>query len=345
MIEAAELLCRTDETPGRAIPLLAIGIPTRNRREVLEECLASVLPQAEALGVGVCVSDNCSSDGTWEVLEALKCQYPSMQIMRHTRDIGYRGNLIGAVLSSRTRYVWPMGDKDVLLPGALEFLIDGLVRLHPDAVVLNCPGQSASTVERMFSAPRSCFTELGWWTTGLGATVLPRQAWVDVLHAQPASPDFPQVVAFFSYLASLSAPQVLLTGRVLIQRGKFATEHGTSSFIVSPLETLGRNWYNTVMSLPGLYSTNEKLQVVRSYSEHAGMLGCMGLLRLRARGQLTRRQLDADHVPLRAAVSAPWWQAVAISVVPSWMLRLVFSVHPRRMLRAMRSKLRLVCGH
>src|SRR5664280_3625429 len=99
MAEDVELLGNVNETDNRATPLLAICIPTHNRREVLEECLASVLPQAEALGVGVWVSDNGSSDGTWQALEALKLQYPWMQIMRHTRDIGYRGNLIGAVLS------------------------------------------------------------------------------------------------------------------------------------------------------------------------------------------------------------------------------------------------------
>src|SRR5450756_1961423 len=114
MAETVELARKMDETAGRAIPLLAICIPTHNRRKALEECLESVLPQADALGVAVCVSDNGSSDGTWQVLETLKRQYPWMQIMRHTRDIGYRDNLIGVVLSSHTHYVWPINDKMVL---------------------------------------------------------------------------------------------------------------------------------------------------------------------------------------------------------------------------------------
>jgi glycosyltransferase involved in cell wall biosynthesis len=101
MVEDVELLGNKNDTDDRATPLLAVCIPTHNRRIVLEECLASVLPQAGALGVGVIVSDNGSSDGTWQALETLKRQYPWMQIMRHTRDIGPRGNLIGAVLSSR----------------------------------------------------------------------------------------------------------------------------------------------------------------------------------------------------------------------------------------------------
>ena len=346
MAEHVELLGSVNETENRAAPLLAVCIPTRNRREALEECLKSVLPQADALGVGVCVSDNGSSDGTWQVLEMLKLQYPWMQIMRHTRDIGFRDNLTGAVLSSRAQYVWPMGDKLVLLPGALEFLVAEPARLHSDAVVVNgwiyhLVVSNGERIERIYSTPQSCLTELGWWTTLCGATVLPRQAWIDVLHVQPLNKDFPQVVALFSYLASLSTPRVLFSGRVLIQAGMSATEnHVVNSYADRTLEVWGRNWYDAVMSLPALYSTNDKLQVVRSLSEHEGNLGLLQLILLRWKGELTLQRLNADQVPLRAAVSVPWWLAVIISVVPWWMLRLVHRVHPLRMLQAMQRRLR-----
>src|SRR5450830_321802 len=307
MAETVELARKMDETAGQAIPLLAICIPTHNRRKALGEWLGSVLPQADALGVGVCVSDNGSSDGTWQVLETLKRQYPWMQITCHTRNIGYRDNLTGAVLSSRAQYVWPMGDKLVLLPGALEFLVAELVRLHPDAVVVNGLGRFASTVEKEYFTPQVCLTEVGWHVSLLGAQVLPRQAFIDVLHVQPLSRDFIQVVAFFSYLASLSAPQVLFSGRVLIQVGKSVSEnHVASSWADRSLETFGRNWYDAVMSLPALYSTNEKLQAVRSVSEHSHIFGLIDIMRMRAQGELTLERLNAEQVPLRAAVSVPW---------------------------------------
>jgi len=347
MAKAVELLCKMDETSDRTTPLLAVCIPTRNRRRTLEACLESVLPQAESLGVGVCVSDNCSSDDTWNALEALKRQYPWMQIMRHMRDIGYRDNLTGVVLSCRAQYVWPMSDKLVLLPGALEFVVAELVRLHPDAVVVNFPGRVVSTVEKVYSAPQFCLTELGWHVTLCGATVLPRQAWIDVLYVQPLSRDFPQVVALFSYLASLSTPQVLFSGRVLVQaekNGGAGDVGGTHYWNGRAVRTWGRNWYDAIMSLPVPYSTEAKLQVIRSHSEHTGILGLVGLIRLRAQGELTLQRLNAEQVPLRAAISVPWWLAVIISVVPPWMMRPVLYVHPRLMLRAMRSRLRLPRG-
>jgi len=336
MTEAVELLGNMNGMDNRATPLLVICIPTHNRREVLEECLASVLPQAEALGVGVCVSDNGSSDGTWQALETLKLQYPWMQIMRHTRDIGYRDNLTGAVLSCRGQYVWPMGDKLVLLPGALEYVMSVLVHLHPDAIVVNAPSGIVSTVEKEYSTPQSCLTELGWWTSVTGATVLPRQAFVDALHIQPLSRDHSHVVALFSYLASLRAPRVLFSGRALIQPGKNAiANHVVSSFAGRRLEVSGRSWYDAVMNLPALYSTNDKLQMFRSYPT----LGFGMLLRLRAEGQLSLQRLNTDEVPLRATISVPWWSAVIISVVPPWMLRPVLHLHPRLLLRTIRGKI------
>jgi hypothetical protein len=340
MAETMEFHREVDPACEQGTRLLTICIPTHNRRLVLEECLESVLPQADALGVGVCVSDNGSSDGTWQALETLKRQYPWMQIMRHTRDIGYRGNLIGTILSSRARYVWPLGDKYILCLGALEFVVDELVRLHPSALVVNCPHQFVSTVERMYSVPQLCLRELGWYTTLCGATVLPRQAWIVMLHVQPPSRDFPQVVALFSYLASLRAPQVVAAGRALIQGGK-GVDPGTHYWDGSALRLWGRNWYDAVMSLPSIYSTNDKLQAVRSKSERAGPLDLKGLMRLRARGELTLRRLNADQVPLRAAISAPWWSAMIVSVAPRWILRAVVSVHPRLVLRAIRDSVRL----
>jgi len=334
------LHCEVDGTSEQVTRLLTVCIPTHNRRKALEECLESVLPQADALGVGVCVSDNGSSDGTWQVLETLKRQYPWMQIMCHTRDIGYRDNLTGVVLSSRAHYVWPIGDKLVLLPGALEFVVAELVRLHPDAMIVNSLNEVVSIAEKVYSAPQLCLTELGWHTTHLGATVVPRQAYIDVLHVQSLSKDWSQVVAFFCYLASLSAPQVLFSDRVLIQWGKCVTEnHLANSWTGRALEVLGRNWYNAIMSLPALYSTNDKLRAVRSYSEQGGMLGWAGLMRVRAQGQLTFQQLEADRVPLRAAVSVPWWLAMVISVAPRWLLRPILYVHPHRMMRALQRRL------
>ena len=348
MEETTELHCGVSGTSDQVTRLLTVCIPTYNRKKALEECLASVLPQADALGVGVCVSDNGSSDGTWQALEMLKRQYPWMQIMRHTRNIGPRDNLTGVVLSSRAHYVWPIGDKLVLLPGALEFVVAELVRLHPDAIVANAPDRFVSTGEKIYSSLQWCLTEAGWWTTLCGATVLPRQAWVAALRLQPVvSRDFSNVVVFFSYLASLSTPQVLFSGRVLVQaekNGGAGDVGGTHYWNGRAVRTWGREWYDAVMSLPALYSTNDKLQVVRSFSQHTGVLSLVGLMRLRVQGELTLQRLNTDQVPLRVAISAPWWSAVIISVVPRWMLRPLLHVYPRLMLRAMRSRLRLPRG-
>ena len=346
MPETIELQGNMNETVDRNTPLLAVCIPTHNRRTVLEECLASILPQAEALGVGVCVADNGSSDSTWQFLEALKKQYPRMQIIHHTRDIGYRDNLTSAILSSRAQYVWPIGDKMVLLPGMLEYVVAVLLRLHPSAVVVNISGRVVSNAEKVYSVPQGCLTELGWHVTLLGATVMPQQAWIDMLRVRTPSRDFPQVVALFSYLASLSASHVLFSGRILAEAAKSANEsHVMSYWANRSLETWGRNWYDAVMSLPVLYSTDDKLQTIRSHSEHTGVLGLKSLMRLRVQGELTLQRLNADKVPLRVAISAPWWSAVIISVVPRWLLRPALYVHPRLVLRTMRSRLRFSRGH
>jgi hypothetical protein len=109
----------------------------------------------------------------------------------------------------------------------------------------------------------------------------------------------------------------LFAGRVLIQLGKSADDnHVESSYAERTLGVWGRNWYDAVMSLPAYYSVHDKLQAIRSFSEHTTCLRLEHLMHLRVQGELTFERLRADQVRLRVAISAPWWSAVVISLLP-----------------------------
>jgi glycosyltransferase involved in cell wall biosynthesis len=107
------------------IPLLSVCIPTFNRQDWLAKCLEAVLPQAEALPVGlaeVVVSDNASSDGTWSYLQSLAARHPCLRIHRNPENKG-QGNFDSVVQAATGRYAWLMGDDDAPLSGALEHVV------------------------------------------------------------------------------------------------------------------------------------------------------------------------------------------------------------------------------
>lgn len=114
---------------------LSILIPVYNVRPYLEECLESVLSQADA-GVQVLVLDDCSTDGSWKLLQQLERRWPGrLQLMRHAHNAGLSAARNTMIDAARGEYLWFLDSDDKLLPGALSELED-IVRTHTPDVVL-----------------------------------------------------------------------------------------------------------------------------------------------------------------------------------------------------------------
>ncbi len=111
-------------------PLLSICIPTFNRSDLLDVCLASVLPQVAAHSptVECVISNNASGDATAEVLAKYQSQFPFLTVSHNSSNIGIIGNItkVASELASG-KFVWLIGDDDVMTVGAIDRLIK---RLH-----------------------------------------------------------------------------------------------------------------------------------------------------------------------------------------------------------------------
>ena len=131
----------TTPEPSPSGPLLTIGIPTYNRADFLDLCLATVLPQVrEHLGEVECViSDNASDDETPEVIARYTNEFP-LRHFRNDRNLGPIGNLLViANQHANGRYLWFLGDDDTLNAGAVSQVLRFLHRHAPcpDLVALN----------------------------------------------------------------------------------------------------------------------------------------------------------------------------------------------------------------
>jgi glycosyltransferase involved in cell wall biosynthesis len=117
-------------------PVLSICIPTFNRLHYLKEILETLLPQAELLGVEVCISDNNSSDGTAQFLKDLANFYPCLQYIIKSANIGLDRNMLAAITMGKGRYIYPIGDDDMLPDGTLLEIL-GEIENGGNALVLN----------------------------------------------------------------------------------------------------------------------------------------------------------------------------------------------------------------
>ena len=121
-------------------PLLSICIPTFNRCDLLDVCLATVLPQVRehADRVECVVSDNCSPDRTSEVISRYQEEYP-FRYYRNQTNLGPLVNVVKCGVDlPRGELVWILGDDDTLNVGAVQRVLDFAERPDlPDLVAVN----------------------------------------------------------------------------------------------------------------------------------------------------------------------------------------------------------------
>ena len=119
--------------------LLTIAIPTYNRLYWIQKSLPAIAEQVKAVPEGVVeflVSDNASTDGTAEYLLAAQQKYPFLRLNRNAANICGEAHFYQFPQISNGRYVYMIGDDDVLVPGALSAILDALAD-NPDYLVLN----------------------------------------------------------------------------------------------------------------------------------------------------------------------------------------------------------------
>ena len=141
-------------------PLLTIAIPTYNRSRYLGRLLHSLTPQLQAredhsVRVELLISDNASSDDTQAVLDGYRDQGFAFRNLRNPINVGADGNIAQCFAEASGRYVWIIGDDDVVLPGALAILVALLAQDEYDIIHMRGrPTIADSDVKKILRAPR-----------------------------------------------------------------------------------------------------------------------------------------------------------------------------------------------
>lgn len=110
---------------------VSICIPTYNRAAHLANCLQSIISNKarSKIDFQVCVSDNCSSDETEDVVRRAQ-ESMAIKYQKNRRNLGIPKNFLNVVEMADGEFVWLIGDDDLLLPCALEELDDLIGRHH-----------------------------------------------------------------------------------------------------------------------------------------------------------------------------------------------------------------------
>lgn len=117
-------------------PLVTIAIPTFNRAELLQGCIAAAFDQSYR-HFEVLVSDNASTDETPEILK--RYSDPRLRVLRQQRNLGLLPNFNALLEQARGEFIIFVPDDDRIVPSMLERCIV-LVKSAPQipVVVTQC---------------------------------------------------------------------------------------------------------------------------------------------------------------------------------------------------------------
>jgi glycosyltransferase involved in cell wall biosynthesis len=132
-------------------PAVSICIPTYNYRRYLSDALTSALSQTFR-DIEVLVVDNCSDDGSMELVEEFARRDPRVVAHRNERNIGMAGNFNRCLELARGRYVKFLCADDILEPGCVEALL-GSMQSRADVRLAACArrvfGEADSPAKRI----------------------------------------------------------------------------------------------------------------------------------------------------------------------------------------------------
>jgi glycosyltransferase involved in cell wall biosynthesis len=143
---------------------VSVLLLTYNHREFIAQCVESALKQTTTFRYEIVIADDCSSDGTREIVQQYARHHPDMiQILPRTQRLGVCGSFFSAYTACRGRYVailegddyWSSPAKLEMLAAALDAHPEASLAFHDVRILLH---QSGEEKERPFRARSSMLT-------------------------------------------------------------------------------------------------------------------------------------------------------------------------------------------
>lgn len=106
-------------------PKVSVCIVTYNQKKYIRQCLNSIINQEVDFDFEVIVSDDCSSDGTSDIIMEFALKYPEkIRSVRQEKNIGASENFRFVHEQARGEYIAHMDGDDYALPGKLQIQAD-----------------------------------------------------------------------------------------------------------------------------------------------------------------------------------------------------------------------------
>lgn len=137
--------------------LLSICMPTYNRKEKAINQVSCILSQIKYLDdVEFLVSDNCSTDGSYETFIQNFNNCRKVRFFRQDENLGLIGNVNFLFKQSFGKYIWFISDDDIILPNSVSKIVKKISESTKPYFLLNFKTESGGVINNR-----------PYWTRGL----------------------------------------------------------------------------------------------------------------------------------------------------------------------------------
>lgn len=137
------------KSPSLNSATFSICIPTYNRFEYLKKLVHQIIGfiENDRLNLEICISDNCSTDGTWEYIQVIAEKYSQFKVYRHENNIGGNRNIVFITSMATSEWMMVIGDDDCFVLDGLNDLLYTLPELQNyDYILLNSLNNDGSNL-------------------------------------------------------------------------------------------------------------------------------------------------------------------------------------------------------
>ncbi len=114
------------------IPRLSVRMITYNQEQVIHRTLESLLCQKDYL-YEICINDDCSPDGTFEILQEYQKQYPDLiKPVRNEQNLGIFQNIEASWKRPTGDIVYNLAGDDEAGPGYFKAVVEFIEKNHID---------------------------------------------------------------------------------------------------------------------------------------------------------------------------------------------------------------------
>jgi GT2 family glycosyltransferase len=150
---------------------VAIILVSWNTRDLTSQCIESLPAALEAYRGCVWLVDNASEDGS---VDAIRANFPDVQIIENTHNVGFAAANNQAIRSSDSRYVLLLNTDTIAQPGSISALISfadqhmqagmvGPMLLNPDGSYQGSFAPQPTVVSELLSASGMGTRIFGYW--------------------------------------------------------------------------------------------------------------------------------------------------------------------------------------